>query len=86
MYFFYTPDFRWKKDRREPEDPGGLLHDGLHQPRLPHHGQVRAGRQGAEGRPLRHVVVVIQGKTSSTEWVGVGRIIDRIMSQNWSRY
>ena len=48
---------RREEDRREPEDPGGLLHDGLHQPRLPHHGQVRAGSQGAEGSALRDLVV-----------------------------
>ena len=59
---------RREEDRREPKDPGGLLHDGLHQQGLPHHGQVRAGRQGAEGRALRHVVVVT--RAAAAAWVG----------------
>ena len=86
LFVLFPPGCRREEDRREPEDPGGLLHDGLHQPRLPHHGQVRAGSQGAEGRSLRHVVVFTQGKTSNTEWVGVGRIIYGIMTQSLSRF
>lgn len=30
------------------EDAGGLLHDGRHQPRIAHHGQVRSGRSQTE--------------------------------------
>lgn len=33
---------------RAAEVAGRLLHDGPHQPRLAHHGQVRAGRHQAE--------------------------------------
>ena len=66
LSFFINQGCLGEEDRREPEDPGGLLHDGLHQPCLPHHGQVRAGRQGSEGSALCPVVV-------TRMWVGVGR-------------
>ena len=73
IFVLFPPGCRREEDRREPEDPGGLLHDGLHQQGLPHHGQVRAGRQSAEGGALRNVVVT----RAAAEWVGVGRSIFR---------
>ena len=43
---------------REPQGPGGLLHDGRHQQGLAHHGQVRDGCQAAEAGQVPPVVNV----------------------------
>ena len=60
-----TQGRRRQENRREPQDPGGLLHDGLDQQGLAHNGQVRAGGEGAEGSALRTVV-------TPEQWIGRG--------------
>ena len=45
-------------DRRDEEAVGRFLPDGQHQPRLPHHGQVRHCRQATARKQIRKVIKI----------------------------
>ena len=61
----YVTYQRYWLDWREEEAARGLLPDGQHQPRLPHHGQVCHRRQTAERKQIRQVIKTVKIQTYS---------------------